>query len=364
MAAALRLTHFPTTKIRPDRLLGVLDLGRAGGDPRFLEGGLGSGPHSSNDKESAVFDRLYHLLVSVVRTGMVVAVLVVMVIGCAGSMGMPARLGTDFSLEDVLIFRRIDKVVLSPSKVFGYRSLIAGNYGYAHLLNLHVAFGQCQIVRSIRAIVLIYCYGVQVYGMIGVNEDPRGEAAALGKRIRAVREERGLSLRALAEGCELSVNAISMIERGESSPRASSLHLLARALGVRITDFFEEQRGETVLFVRRTERPSTLGASGAVGMLGSGLLNQQMEPFILTLEAGVSEPETSHPGQEFVLCNEGSVEYSVGGETYLLHQGDSLLFDATKPHGFKNPGFRRAEVLVVFSSCEGTGPARRRHLGE
>lgn len=60
----------------------------------------------------------------------------------------------------------------------------------------------------------------------------------VGQRIRRLREQRQLSLRALARLCGLSTNAISLIERGENSPTVSSLHALATALGVSITDFF------------------------------------------------------------------------------------------------------------------------------
>ena len=71
----------------------------------------------------------------------------------------------------------------------------------------------------------------------------------VGQQIRALREQQGLSLRALAERCGLSMNAISLIERGENSPTVSSLHLLALALNVPITAFFEAKQEQTVVFV-------------------------------------------------------------------------------------------------------------------
>ena len=76
----------------------------------------------------------------------------------------------------------------------------------------------------------------------------------VGQRIRAIREQRGLSLRALAELCGLSTNAISLIERGENSPTVSSLHLLATALEVPITDFFESEQEQSAVLVRPGHR--------------------------------------------------------------------------------------------------------------
>src|SRR4030042_5488950 len=79
----------------------------------------------------------------------------------------------------------------------------------------------------------------------------------IGPRIRAIRDQQGLSLRALAERSRLSVNAISLIERGENSPTGSSLHLLATALGVKITDFFEETQEQSVVLVKSKQRLHT-----------------------------------------------------------------------------------------------------------
>lgn len=49
----------------------------------------------------------------------------------------------------------------------------------------------------------------------------------VGAQVRALRQQCGLSLRTLAELCDLSPNTISLIERGESSPSVSTLHRLA-----------------------------------------------------------------------------------------------------------------------------------------
>lgn len=190
------------------------------------------------------------------------------------------------------------------------------------------------------------------------------ESLKVGRRMRALREQSGLSLRALAEACDLSVNAISMIERGESSPRVSSLHLLAQALNVRITDFFESEEQRSVVLVRKHERPLTQGEEIAIESVGTGLRNQQLEPFIVTVDPGgsASEETMKHPGQEFVYCLEGQLEYLVAGDSYVLGPGDSLLFEATEPHTFRNSSSARARLLLVLQASEGGGIGRERHM--
>lgn len=186
----------------------------------------------------------------------------------------------------------------------------------------------------------------------------------VGPRIRAIREERGLSLRALSEKSGLSVNAISLIERGENSPTVSSLHLLSTALEVPITDFFESQKGQQVVFVRPDRRMQASANGIVMESLGIGLRQQEMEPFLITLApgTGTSEQPVVHAGEEFAYCLSGQVDYSVGETVYAMTPGCSLLFEASVPHWFHNPGSTPAQLMLVFQADAGGQLARRLHL--
>ena len=186
----------------------------------------------------------------------------------------------------------------------------------------------------------------------------------VGVRIRALRNAQGLSLQALAERCGLSANAISRIERGENSPTVSSLHRLATTLGVPITDLFEERREQAVVLVKRDQRRYSASNGVLLESLGTGLPNQQLEPFLMIVEPGagnVDEPIT-HSGEEFVHCLEGEIEYRVGDEPYQLTAGDSLLFEATLSHSFCNAGKSPATLLMVFQVAEERHLTGWRHL--
>ena len=194
---------------------------------------------------------------------------------------------------------------------------------------------------------------------------PTNEAIPnVGPRIRAMREQRQLSLRALADRCNLSANAISLIERGENSPTVSSLHLLANALSAKITDFFEDSHEHAAVHVRHGQRLATQGNGVLMESLGIGLRNQQLEPFMVTVEPGAGNAGEAivHPGQEFVYCVGGNLLYQVGDHVYHLESGDSLLFEASQPHYFQNEGGSPARVLLIFQATEGGLLARQRHL--
>src|SRR6266545_2872968 len=77
----------------------------------------------------------------------------------------------------------------------------------------------------------------------------------IGGRLRELREARNISMRTLATKSGLSANALSMIERGKTSPSVSTLYKLADALGVSITAFFgTESEKSQIVFIKADER--------------------------------------------------------------------------------------------------------------
>ena len=186
----------------------------------------------------------------------------------------------------------------------------------------------------------------------------------VGMRLRALREKQGWSLRELANRCGLSFNAISRIERGENSPTVSTLHSLATALNAPITAFFEDSNEQATVVVRRDRRLSSHADGIAMESLGIGLRDQQLEPFLVTVEqgAGNGDGPVVHSGEEFVHCLEGSITYVVNDEAYQLDAGDSLLFEASQPHRFYNPSETAAQLIMVFQVSEGRYSIGQRHL--
>ncbi len=195
-----------------------------------------------------------------------------------------------------------------------------------------------------------------------MSEDSQND---VGRQIHRLRRERGHSLRSLARESGLSLNAISRIERGESSPTVSSLHQLATALGVEIADLFCAFPDASAVVMREHERPRTRGEGVLIESLGVGLPRQRMGPFFMTLLPGAwggKEP-ISHAGEEFVYCLEGEVDYQIQGQWHRLRPGDSLLFLASQPHVCRNSGLTEGKLLLVIQApCEEVSSAQQRHL--
>ncbi len=189
---------------------------------------------------------------------------------------------------------------------------------------------------------------------------PPKEAPSInvGQRLRELREERNISLRKLATRSGLSANALSMIERGKTSPSVSTLYKLAEAMGVDITAFFgEPQARKPLIFMKASERPRVAFPLGVWEDLGGSQFIGRMEPFVLTLESGGGSGPSPmvHSGHEFVFCLRGTLEYCVEGQTFLLEPGDSLIFAARMQHTWRNPGRTVVNALILladFSEAE------------
>lgn len=191
------------------------------------------------------------------------------------------------------------------------------------------------------------------------NTEPK-----VGFRLRALRDQQGLSLRALAERCGLSINAISQIERGENSPTVSSLHRLSIALNVPITDFFQEENRQTIVFVKRDLGLRSQSDGVVMESLGIGLYNQQLEPFLMKIAPGktnIDDP-VSHLGEEFIHCMEGEVELCVQDHIFRLGGGDSLLFDAKQPHAYRNQSSKPVTILMIFQATRDLQRVQQLHL--
>ena len=177
----------------------------------------------------------------------------------------------------------------------------------------------------------------------------------IGTRRAQLRQERNMSVRALARASGLSANALSMIERARTSPSVSTLYRLAEALEVPVTAFFRaEPTREKVVFRKASERTRVPFMRGLWEGLGGEFFIGYVEPFMLTLESGASSGPYGmiHTGHEFVLCLRGQLDYQVETQHFLLEAGDSLLFGAQMRHRWRNPGHTVANAVIVLSGFE------------
>jgi transcriptional regulator with XRE-family HTH domain len=166
-----------------------------------------------------------------------------------------------------------------------------------------------------------------------------------------LRDERGWSIRELAERSGLAMNTLSLIENAKTSPSVSTLQQIARALDVPITALFEIGVPKTsVVHIKAISRTRIPFAHGALEDLSAGLTSRVVQPFVVTLEpqAGSGPNPIVHTGYEFVYCLQGRMTYAIQDRTYLLEPGDSLLFESHLPHHWQNVEAGPSQTLLVL----------------
>jgi len=181
----------------------------------------------------------------------------------------------------------------------------------------------------------------------GTISAPAEGALLPGQRFRRLRAKRGLSLAQVAKATGVSVGFLSALERGQMRSSIATLRRIARFYRMNILSLFEPAQ-ENPRLVKPGQR-KVLEASPGVRMELLAWGHTAMEPHLFRIKPGGGSGESySHEGEEFLHVLRGNFEIWLDGkEYYALKQGDSLYFESSTPHRWKNSGRREAWVLWV-----------------
>jgi transcriptional regulator with XRE-family HTH domain len=171
----------------------------------------------------------------------------------------------------------------------------------------------------------------------------------VGRRVRALRLERNLSLAELASKAGISTGALSQIERGMSSLRVRVIWPLAAALNVEPSALIVDGEPGNDLYCVRA------GARRSLPVRSEGIAKQLLSPpgatltglFVPVEPGGGTSEAYAHAGHEFGFVSSGEIELVIDGARYLLKAGDSFAFKSTLLHAFRNAGSERCVILWV-----------------
>jgi transcriptional regulator with XRE-family HTH domain len=174
--------------------------------------------------------------------------------------------------------------------------------------------------------------------------------AALGGRLRALRHERELSARALADESGVSAGFLSQVENGHVMPSVATLIRLASALSTRVGDLFD-QLGAVGKVIRAGDRPTyPFKEHGVRDEVLSADSTGELEVLRSVIDPGAStggEAYTHGTRVEVVHVLDGEVEIELGEEVHHLREGDSITFSGDVPHGAANPGDKSVELIWI-----------------
>ena len=184
--------------------------------------------------------------------------------------------------------------------------------------------------------------------------------AEIGKRIKAFRTQKRITLEQLAGQAGFTKGYLSKVEKSKKSPPVSTLGIIARALGVTISALLGEDAPRTSLcLVRKDERPLISRDGTAFGYSYEAMAykypNKIMEPFLLTLPVKPKKRTLyQHEGEEILFVIQGTMKFTHGNEEYIVNEGDCIYFDSGLPHFGESIG--PAEVkcfMVIYNPTNG-----------
>ena len=204
----------------------------------------------------------------------------------------------------------------------------------------------------------------------------------LGSRLRKLRQESGLTLREFARQVNVSPSFVSQIENGKSQPSVASLYIFAQRLSVSVDLLFEGPAGEggegtnsetasrdahgdapanpahvwqpseaasRISVVHPAHRAQLGMADGVVWERLAATPERAVSFMKIVYAPGARSADggelAQHDGYEYGYVTAGQLEVSVGNEVFQLGVGESLGFDSSIPHVFRNPGTVEAQGI-------------------
>ncbi len=186
--------------------------------------------------------------------------------------------------------------------------------------------------------------------------DAGEKLAAVGARVRSLREAMGMSLRDLAQRSGVSAPMLSQVERGETSPTLAIAAKIAGGLELTLSQLLRLDEGSHAVITRDGRRRS---------YEHRGHRYEELTPPLPGLRADVSlheldpangtgrpdDPPIHEPGsRETAVVLEGELTLILDGVRHDLGGGDSVTFDADLPHHFVNEGGSATRFLAVVAA--------------
>jgi len=215
----------------------------------------------------------------------------------------------------------------------------------------------------------------------------------LGSRLTHLRLKAGMTLRQLARQAELSPSFVSQIENGKSQPSVATLYSFAQLLNVSIDELFDQRGSEPprpavvdgwgpdgaknptnawhpseyanrVSVVHPSHRPSLTMADGVVWERLAATPEHAVNFMKITYDPGATSTAggdlVSHEGYEYGYVLKGTLEITVGAETFTLQEGESMGFDSMIPHVLRNVGEGKFEGIWFVHGRKHMGKASKR----
>jgi len=171
----------------------------------------------------------------------------------------------------------------------------------------------------------------------------------VGVEIKRLRQNKGMTIRALAEKTGLSIGFISNVEHEINSPTISSLQRICEALDTDIVSFFKPAFSTSIVSRKGDCQHLQMPARTRTTCDLFPLINRKLQPSYITMDPGgyYGDPPLKHKGEEVCMVISGEIELTAGDDRYILEEGDCIYIESNVPHQIRNKGTERAKTIWV-----------------
>ena len=176
----------------------------------------------------------------------------------------------------------------------------------------------------------------------------------MGTKIKKLRKAKGLTLKEISKKVGLSTSLISQIENDKVTPSIATLFKIANLLGKKTSFFLDDDKEGLYLespVVKRMERTILHSKNSKIRyeLLNPKLRDAKVEFLEVILDRGCETGIYTHGGEEYGVVLVGKLETIIEGSSFVLRPGDSIAFDSSRPHGFRNLSRGGTRVIWAIS---------------
>ena len=173
-----------------------------------------------------------------------------------------------------------------------------------------------------------------------ISESTSEGVEEIGKRIRILREEKGLSLDEVSNLTGFDVGLLSNIETNKVQPQLGTVIKLSKALDSAFSRLVSGTGDKIYSITRRKEQKVFSRSTSQKGKkqvyiyksLAPEVKGRHMEALIVRLEENPEKEFSVHEGEEFIYVLDGIVTLDIGDDNFELEPGDSAYYLSTTPH--------------------------------
>lgn len=188
-----------------------------------------------------------------------------------------------------------------------------------------------------------------------IQNGEKGDVDDVGKRIKQLRKERGISIEDLSNLTGFDISRLEDIESGKEKPQLGTVMKLSRALDSAVgrlvsgigTKLYSITRKDERKNISRTTSKGSKKNVYSYMSLAPEVQGRHMEALIVQLEQSENKDISVHNGEEFVFVLEGVANLTIANDTYDLEPGDSAYYLSTTSH-FITAKTKKATILAVL----------------